>query len=140
MNQNLPKVGVAAIILKDNKVLLGKRINAHGAGTWQFPGGHLEFYESLKDCAIREVKEETDMNINLLSDNPVVVTNDFFEKDNKHYITLFMLAEHINGEPKITEPDRCLGWEWFSWENLPNNLMTPIMNLIKQGYNPFSKK
>jgi 8-oxo-dGTP diphosphatase len=35
-----PKVGVGVCIVKDNKVLLGKRKNSHGDGTWAFPGGH----------------------------------------------------------------------------------------------------
>ncbi|RLC15632.1 MAG: DNA mismatch repair protein MutT, partial [Deltaproteobacteria bacterium] len=54
-----PLIGVAAIVIKDKKVLLGKRKNAHGAGTWAFPGGHLEYKESIEECAKREVFEET---------------------------------------------------------------------------------
>ena len=55
MGMNRPLIGVAAIVIKDKKVLLGKRKNAHGAGTWAFPGGHLEFNESIEACAKREV-------------------------------------------------------------------------------------
>ena len=42
-----PRVGIAAIVKKDNKVLLGKRKGSHGSGAWNFPGGHLEFFETL---------------------------------------------------------------------------------------------
>jgi len=45
MNER-PKVGVGVIIVKNNKILFGKRKNAHGEGSWSFPGGHLEFKES----------------------------------------------------------------------------------------------
>jgi 8-oxo-dGTP diphosphatase len=48
-----PLIGVAVIVIKDDKILLGKRKNSHGAGTWALPGGHLEFGESIKDCARR---------------------------------------------------------------------------------------
>jgi len=58
-----PKVGVGVIIVKDNKVLMQKRINAHGNGSWSFPGGHLEFNEELEDCAKRETLEEAGINI-----------------------------------------------------------------------------
>ncbi|KAF6793786.1 Nudix hydrolase 1, partial [Colletotrichum musicola] len=57
---DFPRVGVAAIIQrKDGRVVVGKRQSSHGAGTWQLPGGHLEFGESFFDCAARETLEET---------------------------------------------------------------------------------
>jgi len=52
-----PLIGVASIVIKDKKVLLGKRKNAHGAGTWAFPGGHLEFNDSIENYAKRELFE-----------------------------------------------------------------------------------
>ena len=54
-----PKVGVAVIVVKDNQVLMGKRIGSHGENTWAFPGGHLEFGETPEECATRELFEET---------------------------------------------------------------------------------
>ncbi len=59
----MPKVGVSVIIVKDGKVLMGKRKNAHGAGMWSFPGGHLEFNEEIEACVKREVREETGISI-----------------------------------------------------------------------------
>jgi 8-oxo-dGTP diphosphatase len=58
-----PKVGVGVFIIKDKKILMGKRINSHGEGTWSLPGGHLEFFETFEDCAKREVMEETGLKI-----------------------------------------------------------------------------
>ncbi|MBU0894746.1 MAG: NUDIX domain-containing protein [Nanoarchaeota archaeon] len=137
-NQIRPRVGVSVIIIKDNKVLLGKRIGSHGQGTWAFPGGHIELFNNLIDTCIKEVKEETDLDINIIDANPVAVTNDFFTKNNKHYITLFFRAKIINEkEPKLTEPDKCEGWYWFSWNELPSPLFIPIQNLLKQNFKPF---
>ena len=61
--RELPKVGVGVIVVRDGKVLLGKRRGAHGEGSWSFPGGHLEFNELLEICAKREAKEETGLEI-----------------------------------------------------------------------------
>ncbi len=55
--ENKPKVGVGVMILKDGKVLLGKRKGSHGQGEYAFPGGHLEHMESFADCAKREVAD-----------------------------------------------------------------------------------
>jgi len=124
-----PKVGIGVIINKDDKILLGKRINAHGEGTWSFPGGHLEFGESWEECAKREVLEETNLQISNLKFH--AVTNDIFEEENKHYITIFMKCDFASGELQNMEPQKCEKWDWFSWDELPDKLFLPIRNLRK---------
>mgnify|MGYP000485579306 FL=1 len=79
------RVGVAVIIMRQNTILLGERIGAHGANTWATPGGHLEFGESVEQCAIREVFEETGLNISQIT--KLDFTNDIFSAEKKHYIT-----------------------------------------------------
>jgi 8-oxo-dGTP diphosphatase len=117
MKEKRPKVGLGVIVIKGNKVLLGKRKNAHGEGSWSFPGGHLEFGESLKDCAVREVEEEAGIKIKNIRSGPF--TNDIFEKEDKHYTTLFMLSNYDSGKVRIMEPEKCEAWEWFEWDKLP---------------------
>ena len=124
-----PKVGVSVIIWNEDKVLLGIRKSAHGAGTLAFPGGHLEYGESVFDCAKREVLEETGLQISQLSVGPY--TNDVFEEEGKHYITLFVIAKYEGGEAKAMEPEKCEAWKWFAWESLPSPLFLPIENLLK---------
>lgn len=61
-----PKIGIAVVVMNGDKMLLGKRKNAHGSGTWALPGGHLEYKEAWDVCAKREVMEETGITINNL--------------------------------------------------------------------------
>ena len=75
-----PRVGVGAILVRNGKVLMGKRKNAHGEGSWALPGGHLEFGESLEECATRETYEETGIIISATDFIPVSSTNDFHRK------------------------------------------------------------
>ena len=133
------KVGIGVFVIKDNKVLLGKRKNSHGEGAWCFTGGHLEFGESWEDCAIRETMEETGIKIKNIRFG--TATNDFFEKENKHYVTIFMVSDYDEGELKIMEPDKCEKWDWFEWEEdkLPHPLFIPQQNLLKQKYSPFKE-
>jgi 8-oxo-dGTP diphosphatase len=132
-----PKVGIGVIVIKDSKVLLGKRKNAHGEGSWAFPGGHLEFGERIEDCARREVLEESGLKIKDIRMG--AFTNDIFEKEGKHYVTLFVVSDYDSGEASVMEPHKCERWGWFKWGKLPQPLFLTIQNLLKQDFNPFSK-
>lgn len=123
-----PLVGIAAVVRREGKVLLGLRINAHGEGSWSFPGGHLEFGEDILACAARETFEETSLDVHPIK--VATVTNDIFEKEEKHYVTVFVLCDYISGEASTSEPHKCKGWEWFTWEELPSPLFLPIQNLL----------
>ena len=97
------KVGVGVIIVRDGRLLLGERTGSHGSGTWALPGGHLRFGESIEDCARRELLEETGIVVNNVKQ--VAFTNDIFEKDRLHYITLFVEAAKWSGRPVVMEPE-----------------------------------
>src|SRR3989338_2191569 len=124
-----PKVGVGVLVLKGGKALFLKRKGAHGEGTWSYPGGHLEFMESIFDAAIREVKEESGVKV----ENPrfLCITNDIFEKENKHYITIFVSADYVSGEARIMEKDKSTGIGWFDLDKLPKPLFIPTKNMVE---------
>jgi len=129
-----PKVGVGVIVLKEGKILLGKRKNAHGEGTWCYPGGHLENGETWAECASRETEEEAGIKIGNLRFG--TLTNDIFEEGGKHYVTIAMLADYESGEVKVMEPDKCEEWGWFEWDAMPEPLFLPIVNQKKAGFKP----
>ena len=132
-----PKIGVGVIIVKDGCVLMGGRLGAHGAGTWCPPGGHLEFGETWEECARRETLEEAGVEIRNVQF--VAVVNNHQPEWGTHYITLFLKAELLSGEPSVCEPEKCSGWNWFAWEQLPSPLFAPIASLIAQGYHPLAR-
>ncbi|KLN66576.1 MULTISPECIES: nucleotide triphosphate diphosphatase NUDT15 [Vibrio] len=125
------RVGVAAIIKRDNRILLGERIGAHGANTWATPGGHLEFGESIAECVQREVLEETGLQISATT--KLGFTNDVFEQEGKHYITLFVVAENAIGDAKVMEPNKCKQWKWFAVDSLPEPLFLPMKNFLAEN-------
>jgi len=130
-----PKVGVCVAIRREGKVLLGLRNGAHEAGTWGFPGGHLEHGEEFIDCALRETDEECGVKIS----RPWLarVSNDIFD-NGKHYITLWMVADWISGEAEVREPHKMTGWQWFDWASLPAPLMKGYDESIHAGFNPLT--
>jgi 8-oxo-dGTP diphosphatase len=123
-----PKVGVAAIINKGDRVLLTLRKNVHGAGSWSTPGGHLDFGETPEQCAMREAKEEAGIEITHVRFR--AITNDVFEALDKHYITIWMESEHLSGEPHVAADYEVAEIGWFTWDALPEPLFLPFKNLI----------
>ncbi len=124
------RVGVAVVIIRDGKILLGERIGAHGANTWATPGGHLEMGEEIAACAIRETLEETGLKVSEVSQ--LGFSNDVFNPLNKHYVTLYVVANGVEGEPEIMEPNKCLCWQWFGLDDLPEPLFLSLENFLKQ--------
>ncbi len=127
-SQRRPLVGVAVIVVREGRILLGRRRGSHGAETWSLPGGHLEYGEAPEECAHREVLEETGLMVGQLAS--VGVTNDLFVDDDRHYVTLFYRAQVPDGEPTVREPDKCSEWRWFEPQRLPTPLFLPIRNLL----------
>lgn len=121
-----PKVGVGVFIIKDKKVLFGKRLAKHAHNKWAPPGGHLEFGETSFECAMREVREETGMKVEPVKN--LFFTQDMFPK--KHYITLWVLAKVVEGEPSVMEPKKCAGWHWYDVDSLPTPMMLSTQNAV----------
>ena len=111
-----PNVGVGVMILKDGKILLGKRKGSHGDGEFAFPGGHLEYMESFSDCAKREVGEECEMEIKNIRFQYLANVTKYSPK---HYIHIGLVADWKSGEPKVLEPEKSGSWGWYNMGNLP---------------------
>ncbi|MFA6064603.1 MAG: NUDIX domain-containing protein [archaeon] len=133
-NKILPKIGLGAIIIREGKILLGKRIGKHGNNTWAPPGGLLEFNEEIEHAVEREVLEETGLKSTCKA--LYTVTNNIFLSEGKHTITLFYFCEANIGEARIMEPTKCEKWEWFSWNELPEKLFLPLQILKDKGMDP----
>ncbi len=124
MSYKFPRVGVAIIVLYKGKILLGKRKNLAGNGHYACPGGHLEYGESIEQCAIRELKEETGITPDNLRFYKIKDT--LIPELNRHYVTIFMVSDYNGDEISNMEPDMCEGWDWFDLDNLPK----PTFNSI----------
>ncbi|GER29841.1 Nudix hydrolase [Striga asiatica] len=133
-----PEVGVAVFLLKGGRVLLGRRRTAVGCGTFALPGGHLEFGESFEDCAVREVKEETGLDITEIE--VMTVTNNVLSEPKPLQVIAILMRAKL-ADPNQTalnlEPDKCDGWDWYDWDNLPSPLFGPLKTAVVNGLNPF---
>lgn len=128
---NRPKVGVTVLVLKDGKILLGKRLGpVPASGMYQTPGGHVEHLESFVECAKRELREEVSIEI---ANVTFVCVKNVLEFAPVHYVIIGLYADWESGELKNCERDKCEGWDWYSLDQLPSPL-TPATEAVIQGY------
>jgi 8-oxo-dGTP diphosphatase len=128
--EQIPRVGVAVFLRnKHNEILLGYRTSTLGFHTWGLPGGKLEYTEDTKLCAKRELKEETDITVEL-SDLILYGVSTAVYSDNLHYVTIIYEAKNWSGSVKIMEPTKCAEWSWFDTEHLPEELFLPLKNFV----------
>ncbi len=124
-----PLVGMGVLVMRGSRVLLGKRIGAHGEGYYAAPGGHIEFGESLAETARREVREECGLEIGgirLLS-----VATYMWGRAGKHYVDVDVVCQAPEGDPQNLEPHNCAGWAWYDLGDLPAPLFIVTDNMIK---------
>lgn len=122
--ENRPKVGIGIMVFKDGKLLFGKRKGSHGAGEYAFPGGHLEYMESFKDCAMREIEEECGIKIKNIRFQLLANVTKYAPK---HYVHITLAADWESGEPEVREPDKSESWGWYNLDQLPE----PMFEMCK---------
>lgn len=128
MSEDVIKVGSNVLLVRDGKVLFGKRLNCAGEGNYGVPGGHVEFGESPEACAVRELTEETGLVVHKLKF--VSIINDP-RQGAGHYLQFVYLCDDFQGEPQTMEPDRCAGWQWFDINNPPKDIFFGHRDFIK---------
>jgi len=133
--------GFGIMLFNNGKILLGKRHEdpakagsaLHGEGTWTLPGGKLDFGEEFENGIKRELKEETDMDIDPADLKLISVANHIVE--DAHFVTLCFMTEKFSGEPKIMEPDEITTWQWFDINELPKPMFFPSKIAIENYLN-----
>jgi len=113
-----PRVGAGAIVIHEGKILLVKRGVEPGKGLWAIPGGTLRLGETLRECAAREILEETGITIAV---GECVYVFDLIEGDENgkikfHFVVADFAALYVSGEPKGA--DDADGAGWFAPEDL----------------------
>jgi 8-oxo-dGTP diphosphatase len=111
-----PVVGVGAIILNGDKILLEKRKNSPGKGKWSVPGGLVELGERIEQAAIREVKEETGLDVYepRLVDIVDHISLDESGKVKYHFVIVDYLVTVKGGKPKAASDADALKWVSFN--------------------------
>jgi mutator protein MutT len=111
-----PVVGVGAIIISEGKILIEKRKNEPSKGKWSIPGGLVELGENIEQAVIREVKEETGLDVEAphLIDIVDNISLDAKGKVKYHYVIIDYLVTVRGGLLKAASDADELKWVPFS--------------------------
>ncbi len=116
-------VGVGAMVFNDKgEVLLSQRGEKakNERGTWEFPGGSVEFGEKLTDAVKREFMEEYGIEIEILE--LLSVDDHILPDEGQHWVSPTYIAKLIKGTAQIKEPEKCSAIGWYKLDNLPDPL------------------
>ncbi len=108
-------VGVGAIIRdQGGKYFLSQRgpQSRNEQGKWEFPGGSVDFGETLQQAIRRELEEEFGVVIEV--GELVAVANHIITDESQHWVSPTFLCRIVKGQPEIMEPEKCLQFGWFT--------------------------
>jgi len=107
-----PVVGIGAVIIKDGKILLEKRKSEPGRGKWSIPGGLVELGEDVSQTVVREVAEETNLEVYEPELIDVVdnVVRDENGKVKYHFVIIDFFVKLKSGTPKASSDAEELRW------------------------------
>ena len=131
----LPLVGVGAIIIQDDRVVLVKRAHPPIQGQWSIPGGVLEVGELVREGAIREAREETGLIVepaDLLGVYDRILRNQE-QRVQYHYVLVDFLCRPVGGELRAASDATEV--RWFTREELPVlRLAQDTQDVIEKGF------
>ena len=131
LKSNRPFVGVATVVVKDEKIAIGKDTRK-GEAIFGVPGGHWETGETLKQCAIREIKEECNIDVENIK---LISVYDFFRPDKgKNYVTIGMKADYIRGDFSDLLEEGRLDWKWYTPEEALKLNLFPADKVLIERY------
>ena len=129
------RVAVYGFLMKDNNVFLMRRYNTGFAdGYFSVPSGHVEADESITQAMVRELKEETGIDVN---EKDLLLTHVMKRKSTESiYIDFFFVISKWGGQPQNSELDKCDLTEWCLMDELPQNIVGYVndaLNSYKKG-------
>lgn len=131
--------GIFKIRNDKGELLLSKRKNRFGAGTYSLVGGKLKIGETIEHCLKREVEEEIGISLEE-KDLEVVNMASTYTTSGKHFIQIGVLVKGYTGIPTNLEPHKCEEVAFFDKEHLPELFMATKPNIHLYLKNQFYDK
>lgn len=128
-------VGVGAIIVNsEGKLFLAKRGREvrNESGKWEFPGGGVEFGDTLEATLKREIMEEYGVEIKV--GELLDVCDHIIPAEHQHWVSPSYICSVVSGEPKICEPHKCYEIGWFSPKEITKMNLSIVSKFNFENY------
>ena len=112
------------ILIEDGRILVVKQ-EVSEQRHWSLPGGKLEYGETIEQCLVREVKEETGIDIKV---KDMLYVTDRFRHMNNHVVHISFLVERMGKKPKTME------WKHKDEKMVREVKMIPLDEITKYGF------
>ncbi len=136
MSPGHPQVGVGGVVVADGRVLLIRRGKAPLLGRWSIPGGTVESGETLEQALVREMAEETGLDV-----VPVQLLTVFDRIDREgdrvvfHYVIVDYLCRCLSAPAAARAGSDALEVRWVGAEALePLNLTTKALEVVREAF------
>lgn len=139
MSSSQQQIGVGVLVVRDDSILLGRRLSPMYRDMWGLPGGRKETGATAEDAARRELWEETGLRARIIrcaDYDTSLFTSQEHLASNFQFASVFMEAIDVIGTPIVREPTKCAEWQWFKWSALPELLFPPLKKLQMTGFVP----
>jgi len=126
-----PIAATIGVVIRADSVLLVRRANPPDAGRWGFPGGKVDFGETIEMAVLRELLEETGIH----GEAPHIYTAvDVFDRDasgslRRHFLLIAALCRYVSGEP--VAGDDALDARWFPLDSLDSAELALSLNVAR---------
>lgn len=128
MSDKFVKVAAHGLIKKDNKYLVTHRspLNTYMPQLWDIPGGTIKFGEKAIDALIREIKEETNLTVNI---GKIIFCYDFLSNPERHQFQMVYECEYKDGDIKL-DPQEHDDFKWVTLNELESLLKIAFLEAL----------
>jgi ADP-ribose pyrophosphatase YjhB (NUDIX family) len=128
-----PKLVAVVLVEHEGKILLGRRVMNPGKGLWSFPSGYVDRYEKVEEAALREVKEETNLDVALKG-----LVGVYSENGNPVVLMVFRASVVGSLEQMTAQPEEVSELQFFGLDHLPELAFPFDLNILQDWKNSTS--